>query len=64
NKVLGKNGDVNGIRRNKGEGEGMSNDLREGKNKLEVDSEGLEKIKREVEDEIDEGSKRDGMSED
>ncbi|WP_186298978.1 hypothetical protein, partial [Staphylococcus epidermidis] len=51
NKVLGKNVDVNGMKRNKGEGEGMSKDLREGKNKLEVDIESLEKIKRQLEDE-------------
>ncbi|MEJ7501281.1 hypothetical protein, partial [Staphylococcus pasteuri] len=53
NNVLANNPDVNAIKTNKAEAERISNDLTQAKNNLQVDTQPLEKIKRQLQDEID-----------
>ncbi len=64
NNVLANNPDVNAIRTNKAEAERISNDLTQAKNNLQVDTQPLEKIKRQLQDEIDQGTNTDGMTQD
>jgi len=47
---------------NKAEAERISNDLTQAKNNLQVDTQPLEKIKRQLQDEIDQGTNTDGMT--
>ena len=64
NKVLANNPDVNAIKTNRAEAERISNDLTQAKNNLQVDTQPLEKIKRQLQDEIDQGTNTDGMTQD
>lgn len=64
NNVLANNPDVNAIKTNKAEAERISNDLTQAKNNLQVDTQPLEKIKRQLQDEIDQGTNTDGMTQD
>jgi len=64
NKVLVNNPDVNAIKTNKAEAERISSDLTQAKNNLQVDTQPLEKIKRQLQDEIDQGTNTDGMTQD
>ncbi len=64
NKVLANNPDVNAIKTNKAEAERISSDLTQAKNNLQVDTQPLEKIKRQLQDEIDQGTNTDGMTQD
>ncbi|EGG67920.1 putative extracellular matrix-binding protein ebh [Staphylococcus epidermidis VCU144] len=64
NNVLANNPDVNAIKTNKAEAERISNDLTQAKNNLQVDTQPLEKIKRQLQDEIDQDTNTDGMTQD
>ena len=64
NNVLANNPDVNAIKTNKAEAERISSDLTQAKNNLQVDTQPLEKIKRQLQDEIDQGTNTDGMTQD
>ncbi len=64
NNVLANNPDVNAIRTNKAEAERISNDLTQAKNNLQVDTQPLEKAKRDIQSSIDQGANTDGMTTD